>query len=68
MERPTGAKLRIRRQANKMFVLHTHMVEPGSRAYRPPKKNLTRRRGDAESVREVLKISMRSLRSLRLNT
>ena len=42
------------------------MVEPGSRAYRPPKKKLTRRRRDAEDVREVLKISLRSLRSLRL--
>ena len=66
MERPSGAELRIRRQANKTIVPRMHTDEPGSRAFRPPKKSLTRRCGAAEDVREVLKIPLRSLRSLRL--
>ena len=42
MERPAGAELRIRRQANKT-------------GERDARESLTRRRGDAEEVREGLK-------------
>ena len=43
-----------------------HTGEPARGSPLPHNKRLTRSLGDAEDVREVLKISLRSLRSLRL--
>ena len=48
MERPSGAELRIRRQANKTFVLRTHA---GEQALGSPLQHNETSRGDAETRR-----------------
>ena len=42
-------------RAGTQFYWRLHIGEPGSRASRPPKKSLTRSRGDAEDVRREWK-------------
>ncbi len=48
MERPSGAELRIRRQANKTFVLRTHTGKPARGSPLPHNKT-------SRKVRKVLK-------------